>query len=266
MSIIDTTHVDISAKTSQAPPAAAPTEDKAPGDGGDNGGKSQDARPQTNDLISTILDKHGLSSPEELADFVDRIAELQGQIGDHDPEELLKAKTTLDAYQREWARREQVKLKESETPEQTVARLEKELAERDRKSMDSDGKRKQAETAKRAVKGYVDVIGATIAAEKVVPTAYVPFLKKFLGVGSPVNDVNIQDRAAVKKMAREFGVKEVMDFAQLVIKDYREGKTTIPIVPEGGGADPVVADPKPKNLTEARALAHTSLRALFGKK
>jgi hypothetical protein len=269
MSIIDTTQVDVSAKNySPASQPATTPEAKPAGDGGNGGEKpAAEARPEASDLISNILDRHGLSSPEELAEFVDRIAERDGVIGDHDPEELLKAKTTLDAYQRDWAKQEQEKLKAAETPDETIARLERDAAERDNRSAKAQHQRRQAEAAKRAVKVYSDVISGAVQAEKNIPAEYVPFIKEFLGVGSPVNDVNIQDRAAVKKMATGYGVKRMMEFEQVVIKRYRDGKAAIPVVPSSATETaPVDSEKKPKNLSEARTMFGDSLKAMWAKK
>jgi hypothetical protein len=275
MSVIDTTQVDLSVKTAAgaAAPVIPAAGDKTPAAADGNGGaKPADAsRPDASSLINDILDRHGLSSPEELAEFVDRIAETSGQIGDYDPDELIKAKNTLDAYQRKWNEAEQAKLKESETPEQTIARLEREAAERSNKAFQNDRAKRNADKAKQAVKTFNDVITGTIKAEKDIPEEYVPFLQQLLGVGSPVNDVNITDRAATKKMAKEWGIPQMRAFEQVVIARYRAGKTAIPVVPSAAGEmAPVVDEPKPKNLLEARTQAHAKLgpvlRGILGMK
>jgi|GEM_PF-4425215 len=270
MTVFDSTQVDVAAKglLSTPPPGTPPEGEKPPGDGAakDGGKSAEESRPATTDLISTILDKHGLSSPEELAEFVDRIAERDGQIGDYDPEELLKAKNTLDAYQREWAKAEQEKLKASETPEQTIARLEREAAERENKNLQRAKQRQQSEAARKAVKTFTDVVTSTVKAEK-LPSEYVPFIQEFMGVNNPVNDVNIQDRAAVKKLAKDYGIKRMLEFEQVVIKRYRDGKVEIPKVPDGASDQtPVTTDTKPKNLKESRAMAHTLISKLWAPK
>lgn len=269
MSIIDTTHVDVAVKT--APGAAAPATtpvDKPSGDGGDGAAKTTEAsRPDSSSLISGILDKHGLSSPEELAEFVDRIAETAGQIGDNDPDELLKAKTTLDAYQRKWTQAEQARLKEAETPEQTIERLEREAAARDNAAAQRDAQKRKAESAKAAVKTYNDVITSTIRAEKDIPESYIPILHALCGVGSPVNTVDISNRGAVKKIPKEFALPIIRKFQQDVIADYRAGKTAIPVVPSTASETTPVADQhKPKNLADARAMAKIDLTAKWGPK
>lgn len=269
MSIIDSTHVDVGVKTASgaAAPVTTPVE-KPPVDGGNGAAKpAEAARPDATNLINDILDKHGLSSPEELAEFVDRIAETAGQIGDYDPDDLLKAKTTLDAYQRKWTEAEQAKLKEAETPDQTIARLEREAAARENQAAQRDRQKRNADAAKAAVKTFNDVVVSTVKAEKDIPAEYVPFLHKLLGVGSPVNNVNITDRAAVKKMAKEFGIKEMRDFEQVVIARYRAGKTEIPVVPVVASETAPVADEhKPKNLNEARGMMHERLSKMFSKR
>jgi hypothetical protein len=270
MSVVDTTQVTVKGQQSSAAAAPAPSVADAnpPADGGSGAAKSSDGtRPEANDLINSILDKHGLSSPEELAEFLDLGAETLSQIGDYDAEELVKAKTTLDAYQKEWSRQEQERLKANETPEQTIARLEKEANERENKAAIRDRQRRQAEAAKKAVAAYNQTINAAIAAEKDLPAEYVPFIREFCGVGSPVPEVNIQDRVAVKNVAK-LGVKRARDFAQVVIKAYREGKEVIPDVPTSTeNAAPVVDEHKPKNLTEARVTLRDRItQQLLGRK
>ena len=89
-----------------------------------------------------------------------------------------------------------------------------------------------------------------------------------MGVKNPVNDVDIRDKATVRKVLKTFGAKLVNDFEQAVIKRYRAGKDTIPATPPPAGGDqaPVQAEKKVSNLSEARRLAHASLGALMGKR
>ena len=69
MSVFDSTVVDLAARgATGAPPA---TDGKPPATDGKETPEASDARPASSDLVTGILDKHGLNSPEELAEFID---------------------------------------------------------------------------------------------------------------------------------------------------------------------------------------------------
>jgi hypothetical protein len=280
MSVFDATAVDMA---SRAPGGAA---DQAPAAGGekppvpadtkagtkaaekkDDDAAAASGKPATTEAITTILEKHGLESPEQLGEFIDGLAGIKGQLGDVDLAEIMKSHETLQAYRKEWAKQERLKQKENEQPEDTIARLERELEDRDAQAAKGEKERKEAEAAKRHIAEFNSTITSGIEADEAIPAEYRPFLSALMGVKNPVNDVDIQDKAAVRKVLKTFGAKMVKDFEQTVIKRYRDGKEGLPPTPPpGGDATPVTTEAKPKNLSEARTLAHASLRALLGKR
>jgi hypothetical protein len=281
MSIIDSTMINLTASGAMAPggstpPATPPNEGgKPPSSDGKAGGGTADPkqgaepkpggdRPATSDFIASILDKHGLNSPEELADFIDSLAGIKGVIGDENPEELIKAKETLTRFNKEWEKEKRAKLREKETPEETIARLDRELEEEKTRKTKTEARQRKAAEAQKALTDYASTVSATAASDTSIPKEYLPFLNDFMGVGSPVNDVDILDRAAVKKLTKDYGIKRMMDFADTVIKLYRDGKADIPQVPATNNAQPPVApDQKPKNLKESRRLLHAVLPGLL---
>ena len=70
MSVFDSTVVDLAARGATGTPPASGGETPSATDGTETPGAS-DARPESSDLVTGILDKHGLNSPEELAEFID---------------------------------------------------------------------------------------------------------------------------------------------------------------------------------------------------
>lgn len=261
MSVFDATAVNLAATGASEPPAAGGA--PAPAEGQPKDGEA--GRPAGNDLIHDILDKHGLTSAEDLGEFIDNLAGLKGKLGDLNPDELIEAHKTLQSYHKEWSKQEREKQKEKETPEETIKRLESELESEQARKQRTEQTRKQSETAKEALATYGRVVQGVISADQSIPEEYHPFLKELLGVGSPVNEVDITDKAAARKLTREYGIKKLKEFEQLIIKRYREGKSGIPAVPPpAGGSPPVTAETKPKNLKESRALAHTMLSRLWG--
>ncbi|MEJ5360144.1 MAG: hypothetical protein WHT06_15900 [Desulfobacterales bacterium] len=286
MSVFDATAVDMAAKAGagvsgavkEAAPegqeGAKPSPDgsAAKGAGAEDKGaqavSNAAGRPETSKEIEAILDKYGLDSPEELKDFLDNLAGLREKLAGEDLEEILQNHKEMQKFRREWARAQREKLKEQETPEQTIERLERELAAIESERMKSAKEQKRAESAKRAVEAYYRTVRQAIQADESIPEDYRPFVEAFMGVESPVNDIDIEDRAAVRKAWKTWGAKMVKDFEQAVIRRYRAGKAEIPKVPPPSGqqAAPLPGEAKPKTLSEARKLAHQSLAALFGRK
>jgi site-specific DNA-cytosine methylase len=235
---------------------------KEPDDG------AEGKRPKARQAVEAILDKYGLTTPEELKEFMDGLTGLKSKIGEADLDEIMESHETLKSYRKEWAKQEREKLKENETPEETIKRLEHEREEIDARVAKGERQRKQSEAAKRSIEEFSRTVVASIEVDDSIPEEYRPFTAALLGVKNPINDVDIRDKAAVRKACKSYGAKMVKDFEQAVIKRYRDGKSGLPPTPPpaGGGGAPVAADGKAKNLTEARRLAHQSLSALFGRK
>jgi hypothetical protein len=236
---------------------------KEPDKGGGEG-----TRPKADQAVEAILDKYGLTTHEELKEFIDGLAGLKSKIGEADLDEIMESHETLKTYRKEWVKQEREKLKENESPEETIKRLEREREEIDARMAKGERQRKQSEAAKRSIEEFSRTVVASIEGDESIPEEYRAFAAALLGVKNPINDVDIRDKAAVRKAWKTYGARMVKEFEQAVIKRYRDGKSGLPPTPPpaGGGGAPVAADGKAKNLTEARRLAHQSLSALFGRK
>jgi hypothetical protein len=251
--------------------ADEPKASDKPGDVGKDELEKKDGpaggKPATTEAIASILEKHGLESPEQLGEFIDGLAGIKGQLGESDLAEIMESHKTLQAYRKEWAKQERLKQKENESPEDTIARLERELEEKEALSAKGEQQRKQAEAAKRHITEFNATIASGIEADTSIPEEYRSFLAAVMGVKNPVNDVDIRDKAAVRKVLKTFGTKLVKDFEQAVIKRYRQGKGDLPPTPPpgGGGGSPVAKDTKPKSLSEARRAAHSILGPLLNR-
>jgi hypothetical protein len=241
-----------------------PSDDEKPGDGDkvvEHKGK------EAREFVDEILSDYGLESADELKDFMANLSQLKGKIGDRDLDEIIKNSETLETYQAHWAKQEREKKKEGETPEDTIKRLEAELDEsQDEKTRIID-QRKEARAAEVAVREFNDTVTSVIKADKAIPAEYQPFLAEFMGVDNPINDIDIDNKAEVRKLTKA-GIKKLQAFEQEVIKRYRAGKTAIPKV-SSTDTSSVIDDPKkkePKNLKDARRIMHQSLSAIFSKK
>lgn len=215
--------------------------------------------------VEDILEEFGLESPEELKDWLANFKDLKGQIGDADFEEILESHETLKTYQKQWAADERAKLKDKETPEETIARLEKEKEELESKRSHDREQAQAAKAAKAAIEGFSKTVTTAIEADADVPKSWRPFVSEFMGVDNPINEVDIEDRAAVRKLTKA-GIKKMVGFANLVIKEYRDGKVKIPSVASSQVVSTeITKDKAPKNLRESRRLMHESLSALINK-
>ena len=212
--------------------------------------------------VNEILDEYGLESPEELKAFIGNMTELKGKIGDDDLDELIESRDTLKKYQSEWAKQEREKLKESETPEETIARLEKENKDLNHKRKSDRQQVQASEQAKKAIEGFGSTVNSVIDASD-VPKSWKPFFSEFMGVNNPVNEIDIEDRATVRKLTKD-GVKKMNQFAQMVIKEYRDGKVKIPAITTTETPPSDTTKPKGvKNLRDARRIMHESLSAIL---
>ena len=233
----------------------------------DDAGKKPD-----DDLLSTkvdvqeILDEYGLDSPDDLKEFVAKLNEQRGKIGDNDLEVLLENSKTLEKYQAEWQRQDEEKRREKETPEETIARLEKEKNQALNHNKNQVDKKKKAQAAKVILDEFETTINTVIKSAKDLPESYRPMFRKFMGIKNPVNEVDITDKAAIRRLTKS-SMKDFADFAQTIIKDYRAGKMKIPNV------DPVVPasaeggkGKEPKNLKEAKAIMMQSAAAITAKR
>lgn len=264
MSVFDATALGLAAGGPPAtPPPPAPSGGTPPAGDKDKGGKEAEGRPATSDAISAILEKHGLESPDQLGEFIDNLASLKGKLGDADLDQILENHKTLEKYRSEWARQEREKLEAEETPEQTIARLKKEADDREAAIEKDRRKAKSAERAKQAIADFEATVTSAIKGDESIPQEYRSFVSALAGVKNPMVDVDITDKAAVKKAFKELA-KLIPTIEQTVISRYRAGKIEIVAPPPAGSGDPPVqAGTGPKNLTESRRLAHSAFANLF---
>jgi len=231
-----------------------------------SGDKTSEAKPSGGGAakldIEEMLDDYGLDSADDLKEFISNLSDMKGRIGDEDLDTLLENSKTLKKYQASWQQQEDAKLKDGETPEETITRLEK-----DNKALHADGKKsadrqKASKAAEQALGDFSDTVNSVIKSSKSLPKEYRQFTSEFLGVGNPINEVDITDKAAVRRLTKA-GVAKMAAFEQAVIKRYRDGKTKIPTVTKTE-TTPGTTEPKdanPKNLKEAKRIMMESVGA-----
>lgn len=222
---------------------------------------------EAQDRVQDILDKFGYDSLEELEADHDSLKELQDTIGTRDANKLIEDAEYLMRVKEFWAEQDEAKKRDTETHDETIARLEREKKATEQKLKDRDKadakKREQKEQqaqAKKMLKSFNSTVVGEIDNIKDLPKEYKPFLKTFLGVENPMNEINIGVKPEVRKTAKNL-IKDFRNFEQIVIKRYLDGKIEMPKITPSP-VTPVSSEKQPKNLAEARSF----LRDAFGVK
>jgi hypothetical protein len=262
------------------PPASAGAADAATtgGDQGKDAGKGKAADEKQTPAgatpeVDALLDKYGLTSIQELDEFLDRGTKVVETIGDANPEDLVEDSKALKQYRQKVAAEERRKAKENETPEQTIARLEAELTERESRQTKAERARQKAAESQQNLDSYYSFVGTLIDGEKDLTEPEKQIAAAIMGIKSPVNAHDITDRKVSKRLLKDFAIKITKEASAAIIKHYEDAKKNPPpVVPDPNrGVPPTEPDPSgPKNLTEARGMAHSlarqTLGALLGRK
>lgn len=217
-----------------------------------------------------LLKTAGVDDLEELEDLLTEAHEIKGKLGDKDIETLLRSQEELT---RRISEIEEARLKaarENETPEETAARLEKELHEEKTKNQrkeKADRDQKAAiEEAQKAVAAYGKTIKELLDTEPGLTEEDKAFIAFASGVENPFNDIkDITNKREVTKAFKQI-LKTWNGHRQTTVKGYRDGKIKIPdITPAGPGVAP---DPSLKvgNLKDARKIASARLFGHFDAK
>lgn len=207
-------------------------------------------------VAKSLIEANGLEDVSELTDLVESGKKVHGKQVDLDKlDEILAKANKLDQYQKHWEAQEELRKRGMETPEQTIARLQ---AERESERTERT-KREQADieaaNAKKAVMFYESEIKNQLDDVEGLSADERGFLAYTLGVGNECNDINITDKRAIKRILSD-SVKKynnlVKSIKEQAIKEYREGKASIPSVPSTDGSAAATKTEPPKGLKGMR--------------
>jgi hypothetical protein len=194
------------------------------------------------DKVNNLLKANGLDDLDDLTELVESGKKVKGKVADLNAiDEIVAKAQKLDKYEAYWRDQEELKRKDTESSDETIARLERELRNRDLSARQRTEAQREAQRAKDAVDGYEREVKNLIR-EIEVPKEQREFTLKFFGVGNQANEIDITDRKAIKKLIQD-GVKEKEAYDQAVIKAYLNTKQDIPKVGATGGA-PMGEKPK----------------------
>lgn len=202
--------------------------------------------------LNDLLKANGMEDPDDLVDLIEHGKAVKGKLKDlNDLDSIIKDAEEIRRYRPYWQEQQERKRREQEDPEQTMARLEKELRAREKAERAREEARRQADSAKAAIGNYErDVTG--LVRDLDIPKEQRDFVHKLLGVGNPTNDIDITDRKAVKKVVTDL-LKEKEAYDQAVINHYLKGKGEVPKVSSSSAA--ATQETKPKTmLKDARKI------------
>lgn len=201
--------------------------------------------------LQDLLKANELEDADDLQDLIRHGKAVKGKIKDlNDLDNIIKDAEEIRSYKPIWKKQEEERKRGQETEAETIARLERELHKRDSEVQRREMERKQADEAKRAI-NFFDGEVSNLIGELEVPKEQKAFTLKFFGVGNPVNDIDITDKKAIKRLIEE-GNKDLENFKQSVIKEYLDGKTATPKA--GSTSTGPSEENKPRlNLKTARA-------------
>lgn len=186
--------------------------------------------------VDKILEKHGLKSVDDIDFQLETGLTISEILGGRDAKKLIEDYESIRAWKDKvetyWKEQEQKKLEEEETPEETVARVKKEAADLKKQAADEKKRREETEGLKKAVADYNNIVDGIVEKEGLTKQD-AEMAKLLLGVNNPFNEIDINDKSAVKKMAKENAskFKAFLDSVrQTAIDDYSKGKSKfIPI-------------------------------------
>lgn len=216
--------------------------------------KSFDKHPEWRDLQDTRKSVKGILADNGYNDMSELIADLQAGnslaelLGTKDAgyvQELTDKATKWEKAEEYWAEQEALKLREGETKEETIERLEKSLrSERDARQEDRHGFEEMRATEEK-LRAFNGDMSYMVEKSELGDTAK-NILKLHLGVDNPMDDVDIGDRKSVRETAHTM-IQQFADFIkaerQAAVDEYVKGRSSITPTPKpGSGNIPAVND------------------------
>lgn len=200
--------------------------------------------------LSDLLNDHGLLDVEELKEALATGKTLKEVLGDRDAAKLLEDSKKLAEINKHWDAEKAAKERGEMSPDDYIAKLEQ---ENQKLRQSSDEFRTEVEERERSKKLIADF---TQDIDRVIDSVEAPFqeserdlLRLYLGVDNPANLIDIENRAEVRKMAKD-GVAKFQNLVQAIkqhaIDEYAAGKSKLTVDTTKGSANTQnVTQPKP---------------------
>ena len=225
--------------------------------------KLEKAKEDAQAKLDKILEKHGYDSAEDLEEDLDSGKAIKELLGNRDAAEVVKQAEKMERTEAWWDELAEKKLQEEEDPEETAKRWEK-------RAKDAEGALKAREGEIETIKkneeifaAYESEVSSFVRAED-VPKEYRSFVLKLMGVGNPFNEIDISNKAAIRKVAKGL-LKEAKDYEQAIIKRYRQGKVDTPVITKTDTTPTPNTTKKSKTMEERAVLLKESLTKILSK-
>ncbi|MFA5340319.1 MAG: hypothetical protein WC332_00940 [Clostridia bacterium] len=205
----------------------------------------------------SLMEANGLEDVDELKDLIESGKKVYGKKVDLDKlDEIVGKAEKLDSYELYWAQQNELKRRNEETPEQTIARLEKQNQEISHRVTAKEQAEKDAQAAKQSVEFYEGEVKTALDLMDDLKPNEREFISWTLGVQNDCNEITLTDKKAVKKVITS-GVKKYQKMVEAIkeeaIKAYLAGKESIPKVPSTDGASTATKPEPPKGLKGLRS-------------
>lgn len=213
--------------------------------------------------LAGLLEETGLTSIDELKDLVNSDKSLKELLGDRKLEDILEKAGKLEALEQGWAKEEEARRREEEEPEETIARLDAELAKANEAKAQKAEANKSAAEAKQMVDAYDSTVNSLVDATD-LPESHKGLMKYLLNSSTPVSLVDIGNKADVRNMTKELQTK-LKAFSDGVIEDYVAGKSAVPAIsPSAPVASESGKGESPKTIQQATSNAVARLKKVLG--
>jgi hypothetical protein len=191
--------------------------------------------------LQDLKDEFGLSSDDEVRAFLAKGKSLHEKLGTRDADQLLKDADDAAKARAEKAKADEAQKRSGETPEQTIARLERNQQVLQRQIEENRRAQEDYAESERAIAQYTQDINSVIdSLDEPVAETHRGMLATLLGVDNPMNEFDITDRASVRKAAKGV-VGKFNEFVKTVkqeaIDEYAKGKSKLTVTQPGGGHD-----------------------------
>mgnify|MGYP001306842370 FL=1 len=159
--------------------------------------------------------------------------------GDRDAAELVERANRLAQYEEYWAQQKALKQEESETPEETIARLKREKEEILKAQQAEKSSKAERENAMRAIQEFSKLAEASIKTAQLEGEA-AELARLVLALDNPVVELeDITDKKSVKTATEQTltRFKNLIDkIKQSAIDSYVKEKGAVPVLPRSDAA------------------------------
>lgn len=189
----------------------------------------------------SLMEANELSDIDDLRDLVESGKKVYGKKVDLDRlDELVEKASTLDRYQTYWNQQEELKRRNAETPEETIARLQRERDEAIGHRQARERSEKEQREARNAVNAYDAEVKSFLTSNvNGLSDVEKEFIAWAAGVDNECNEIQITDKRAVRKVVSD-SVKKYQKLKEAIadqaVKEYISGKKSVPGVPSTDGA------------------------------